>query len=142
MIAHLGVLIFSLLLVNFQATTAAVAEEIGKLQKDGIVNVTAGDAHRLILLKPEMIILDIRTAAEFKLGHIKGAKNIDFYARNFKDLIAKLDPEKVYLVHCRSGNRSTKAMPTLQSGGLRHIVHMNKGFKAWKDRGLQVVQNQ
>ncbi|MEH6475965.1 MAG: rhodanese-like domain-containing protein [Sneathiella sp.] len=142
MIARLIVLIFSLFFINFQTISTTVAEEIGKVQKNSVLNVTASDAHKLISLKPEMIILDIRTSVEFKLGHIKGAKNIDFYAPNFKDLIAELDPEKVYLVHCRSGNRSTKAMPTLQSAGLHHIVHMNKGFKAWKSQGLQVVRNQ
>lgn len=142
MIARLIVLIFSLFFISFQTTSTTVAEETGKMQKNSFINVTAGDAHRLILLRPEMIVLDIRTAAEFKQEHIKGAKNIDFYARNFKELIAKLDPDKVYLVHCRSGNRSTKAMSTLQSAGLRHIIHMNKGLKAWKAQGLQVVRNQ
>jgi len=138
MIARLTVL--ALLLFCIPLALSAAAGEIGVLQKSGIRHVTATEADRLISLKSEMIILDIRTASEFSQGHIQGAINIDFYARNFKDLMAKLDPTKEYLVYCRSGRRSTSALPTLQSAGLRRLIHMNKGLKTWKSPGLKLVQ--
>ena len=49
------------------------------------------------------IILDVRSAEEYAMGHIKGAVNIDVNAADFREKVAKLDKESTYLVHCASG---------------------------------------
>src|SRR5258708_2676765 len=40
------------------------------------------------------VVLDVRTAKEFAAGHVPGALNIDWHARDFADQVAKLDKSK------------------------------------------------
>ena len=56
------------------AQTAAPAQAPAVAVK----NVSAEDAEKLLKEKKEIVVLDLRTEAEFKGGHIAGAKNIDF----------------------------------------------------------------
>lgn len=61
----------------------------------------------------EVIILDVRTAAEFSTGHIRGALLIpnETISTKMPDLLPELDAE--ILVYCRSGNRSAQAAKKL-----------------------------
>lgn len=87
-------------------------------------------------LSGDVIVLDIRTPTEFAEGHIEGALNIDFNADDFADNIEKLDKSKEYLVHCRSGGRSGRSLPTFESLGFEKILHLDGGMLAWVEAGL------
>lgn len=43
---------------------------------------------------PNVVILDVRTDEEVAQGKIENSIQIDFYSEDFKDQLAKLDPEK------------------------------------------------
>lgn len=84
------------------------------------------------------IILDVRTAKEFKAGHIPGAKLVDFNAADFDANISRLDRSRTYLVHCAAGVRSAKACKKLESLGFTNIIHLPAGFQGWKQAGKAV----
>ncbi len=83
-----------------------------------------------------MVVLDVRTADEFKAGHIAGAKNVDFFDDNFTKEVAKLDPATPILVHCAGGGRSGQSLPMLKD--LKTVYHLKDGFKAWEKAGKPV----
>lgn len=89
---------------------------------------------------PEVRVLDIRTPAEFAEGHLKGAANIDFYARTFEAELERLDRETTYLVYCRTGNRSSQALTTLERLGFTRIWHLADGIVGWERAGLPLVR--
>ncbi len=64
-----------------------------------VENVDAASAAELIAGNDEVVILDIRTPAEFQRGHLKGAVNIDYRAEDYAEKLGELDKEKTYLVH-------------------------------------------
>lgn len=74
------------------------------------------------------LLLDVRTAAEFKSGHIEGAVNIpvDSLARRLDEVPA----ERSIVVYCRSGNRSQRAIHVLEHAG-RGPVHDLGSINAW-----------
>jgi len=80
----------------------------------------------------EVIIVDVRTPAEFADGHIPGAVNIDVEDATFPDKIARLDPAVDYAVYCRSGNRSRAAIDFMTHAGVTHTVGLEGGIGAWK----------
>ncbi len=80
---------------------------------------------------PDFFILDIRTPKEYKSGHLKKAVLIDYYSESFKKKLAKLDKKKIYLVYCRSANRSTKALPVLEKLKFQNVFNMGSGIKGW-----------
>ena len=103
-----------------------------------VKNVSAEEAEKLLKEKKDVLVIDLRTEAEFKNGHIAGAKNIDFLDGEFARKIGELDKDKTYLVHCAGGNRSTRSLDVFKSQKFSSILHLNEGFKAWVAAGKPV----
>ena len=88
----------------------------------------------------DFIILDIRTPGEYQSGHIKNSIMIDFYSKTFAEEVDRLDKGKTYLIHCRSGNRSTRSMGLFRKLKFQKIYHLSSGINGWKSEGLPVVK--
>lgn len=88
----------------------------------------------------DFIILDVRTPTEFANGHIANAININYNDQTtFYSLIDALDHNKMYLLHCASGGRSTPTFASMQAKHFREVYHMNNGFNAWLTAGYPYV---
>tara|TARA_B100001093_G_scaffold74685_1_gene65427 strand:- start:198 stop:635 length:438 start_codon:yes stop_codon:yes gene_type:complete len=94
-------------------------------------NIKAIEATKMIEKNPDMMVLDIRTPEEFASGHIPASINIDYKAENFESELKKLDRSKSYLMHCRSGRRSTAALDIFSKLGFDHIIHIDDGILGW-----------
>lgn len=103
-----------------------------------VTNVTAEKAMDLIKSTEGLVVLDVRTPAEFAEGHIAGAINVDFRGEAFEEEVAKLDPKKPYVLHCRSGSRSASALSQMEPMGFKKIYHLDTGFLGWQEAGLPV----
>ncbi len=99
------------------------------------VNLTAAAAKELLATDAEkkITVLDVRTPDEFKEGHIAGAKLVDFKAGDFDAKLAELDRDKTYLVHCRSGRRSSSAFAKMKELGFTSVYHLDGGILAWEE---------
>ena len=53
-----------------------------------------------------------------------------------KSRTAELDREKLLVVHCKGGYRSSIATSMLRRAGFRDIANLIGGFDAWKAVGL------
>jgi rhodanese-related sulfurtransferase len=102
------------------------------------VEVDAVAAAAMMKEAPEIVVIDVRTPEEFAAGHIKGAKNIDFTAGDFKAKLSELDRGVTYLMHCQSGGRSGNAMPVFEELKFESVIHLNTGFLDWADSGQPV----
>lgn len=91
-----------------------------------------------LLESPNVVLLDVRTAAEYAEGHIEGAVNID---QGQSDFMAKakaaLSVDKKIAVYCRSGRRSANAAGRLAAEGYQ-CVNLEGGIQAWKAAGKPV----
>ncbi len=103
-----------------------------------VKNVSIDEAENLLKEKKDIVVLDVRTADEFKAGHIVGAKNIDIMADDFAKEVAALEKGKTYLIHCAAGGRSGRACKVPEVLQLGTVYHMNEGFKAWEKAGKPV----
>lgn len=95
-------------------------------------NVSIEEAHELIKNNEDIIILDVRTAEEFKSGHIPNAINISYSILPVRVHELEKYKDKMVLVHCQSGGRSVSAVSTLEKNQFTKIYHMSRGFGAWK----------
>jgi len=89
--------------------------------------------------EPGVIVLDVRTAAEFAEGHLENAINIDVEGVQFDAGIAQLDKTKTYAVYCRSGRRSGNAVEKMSSAGFTSLFNLNAGIIDWQNQGFPVV---
>ena len=83
--------------------------------------------------KEKVAIIDVRRASEYNSEHIENAINapLDYLT----DSISKLDKQKTYYVHCRSGYRSMVFASILRAKGYKHLVDINGGMEAIKKNG-------
>ena len=74
------------------------------------------------LVKQGAMIIDVRSPAEYKGGHIKGSVNIplDELPKKIADLQEKQQP---VITVCRSGNRSNIGMNFLHQQGLKEVYN-------------------
>jgi|TARA_B110000495_G_C22927258_1_gene541960 phage shock protein E len=79
------------------------------------------------------IILDVRTPKEYTEGHVNGSVNINYFDKNFKDQVGKLDRTKPVYVYCHSGGRSSNAMTVMKSKGFVTVYNLTGGYSAWKN---------
>ena len=113
---------------------------LGPSMPAGYVSMSAVQAQTALTRTREAHILDIRTPAESAEGHIENAVNLDFYNRDFKTDLGKLDKNALYFVYCRSGNRSSQALALFNKLGFTRIWHLTDGINDWKREGLPLVR--
>ncbi|WP_374288928.1 rhodanese-like domain-containing protein [Desulfovibrio desulfuricans] len=100
-------------------------------------DISVKEAAELLQNPPQgLTIVDVRTPAEFREGHLAGAVNMDFFGASFDSQILALPKDKPILLYCRSGNRSAGAYDAMEKEGITNILHMNQGITAWQQAGL------
>ncbi|UCH57387.1 MAG: rhodanese-like domain-containing protein [Candidatus Bathyarchaeota archaeon] len=104
----------------------------------GYGDITVEEAVRLIAENPGLVILDVRTEAEFKEGHIEGAINIP--VEELQGRLVEINPVDEFLVYCRTGNRSATAVGILEQNGYSRLYHMEGGIVAWTGAGYPTVK--
>ena len=121
-------------------TAAETTVADGAAEISGISTISVEAAAAITDNPPDdLVVLDVRTPEEFAEGHLEGAVLIDFYAADFAEQLAALDPDVPYLVYCRSGNRSGQAMGVMEELGFTSAADIDGGIVAWVDAGLPVT---
>ena len=105
----------------------------------GTVSLLSAEQFAQAAELPGVVLLDVRTPAEFASGHIESAVNIDLNAPDFTARIAELDPSVTYAVYCRSGNRSATATSYLLQQNFAPPYELDGGIVAWQSASLPVV---
>ncbi len=97
-------------------------------------------ATRLMNNHDDVLIIDIRTTADFKKGHIKGAKNMPLsdFAKGVDGLSG--DKDKPVLVYCNSGNTVTRAIKLLKNAGFEQVNNLDGGIAAWKEANMPLAK--
>ncbi len=78
---------------------------------------------------PGAVLLDVRTAQEYREGHIPGSKNIPLQAIDRVTSVAG-NKDTALFVYCHSGARSRQASGILQSMGYTNVTNIG-GIAAW-----------
>ena len=134
----LTVAIFSIIYLTSCGETTAKNTTNTKQTSETIGVVTHVDAvsFKDLVSKNAGELIDVRTPREHQSGAIAGTTyNTDVSNRNFKAEIGKLDKDKTYLVYCRSGARSGRAVKIMESMGFKHLYNLKGGYMGWKKAG-------
>lgn len=99
-----------------------------------IVNVVKAERLDGFLMKnTDIILLDVRTDAEWNVGHIEGAIHIDVGALP-KALAQLPDKNKAIMAYCASGNRSIQALELLYKNGYLNLWNVEGGINAYRGK--------
>ncbi|HTU67153.1 MAG TPA: rhodanese-like domain-containing protein [Steroidobacteraceae bacterium] len=82
--------------------------------------------------QPAVVVLDVRTPAEFAAGHVPGARNVshDQIAERLGELGPLRDQEVV--LYCRSGRRVALAEDVLRKAGFTKLRHLDGDWLDWE----------
>ena len=90
--------------------------------------VEIGPAQALERQAAGHLLLDVRTTAEWRAGHVPGARHAPL-ARLIDDTL-KIDRDTRLVVYCQTGTRARVAGTVLRRVGFTHIANLAGGFAA------------
>lgn len=110
---------------NGKKATKMIVEQL-KPQEYQSRFVSGGQPHTLV---------DVRTADEFREGHIPGAVNIELDALPRR--LAEIPKDRPAVFYCRSGRRSEMAANFAAQAGYGRVANLG-GIMDWQRQGLPV----
>ena len=85
----------------------------------------------------QLELIDIRTPAEVARGVLPNAKTLPMHLIPLK-LSHFTDPDKEYIIYCRTGSRSAQACMFLNQQGIDNVYNLRGGIMSWARHGLNV----
>ena len=122
------------------------------LVEEALKNIETLEAKKVQILQKEekCVLIDIRDVRElWKEGTIKNSKHIprgmlefwlDPKSSYYKQ--GKFDEQKMMVLFCALGFRSALAVKTLVDMGFKNVAHVNGGFDALKNAGLEIIEKE
>ena len=80
--------------------------------------------------KNDILVLDVREAGEVAAGAMENSIRIPL--GQLAGRTSELNPNKLLVVHCKGGYRSSIATSILRRAGFHDIANLTGGFDAWK----------
>ena len=128
--------IFPLLFVLLLCVSACATAEKNATAPGGnkaYTQISQDVAKDMILKDNRLVIVDVRTKAEYEGGHIPGAVLIPNESITDKKPELLPDMNQVILVYCRSGNRSKQAAQKLANMGYKKVYEFG-GINTWNGK--------
>ena len=132
-----------ILLVSACAQEAAPPEDT--TATNVIIEIPAVELFNRIETNTAPLIIDVRSADEFSVGHLPGALNVahsefvEYPAESVALLPTARDAEIV--VHCVSGKRAGIAIEIITSAGYTNVGHLIGDFSGWEAAGYPIEQD-
>ena len=77
-------------------------------------------------------LIDVREPHEFQICRIPGSTLIPL--GDLPKRLNELDLSAEYVMHCKMGGRSAKAVELMKQSGFRNVINMTGGITAWSDK--------
>ena len=116
------------------------AHDLVALAKSSINEVALANA--LQAIQEADVLLDVREADEYAIGHIPGAVHIsrgmlEFKLSNDPNLSAR---DLKIVLYCKNSGRAALASKSLHDMGYMHIQSIAGGFDAWAEAGNPIAK--
>jgi rhodanese-related sulfurtransferase len=100
--------------------------------------IDVASARSLMAINPDVLVVDVRTAAEFDSAHIDGAINLplDQVDAHLRRIVA--DAGGTMLLICQSGGRAARAGSALAGAGLSDVAVLSGGMNSCIAAGAPV----
>jgi adenylyltransferase/sulfurtransferase len=96
---------------------------------ESVEEIGAGELKRRLDAGEPLEILDVREPHEWAICRIPGARLVPL--GSLAERMHELDSARTYVLQCRSGVRSAKAVGVLRQAGFRRLLNLRGGVLAW-----------
>jgi hydroxyacylglutathione hydrolase len=83
-------------------------------------------------------VLDVRQDAEWRAGHLAGARHAE--GGRLSNVGLSFPEDEPLVVHCGHADRSTVAISLLEQRGYHHLTLLYGGMSAWQSAGYPVTR--
>jgi rhodanese-related sulfurtransferase len=114
----------ALVVVAFAIASMALASEPQRVEPKAV-------NERIAWSDRSLVLLDVRTPAEYTEGHLPGAINIPH--TELASRVAELSDarDRDIVVYCRSGTRAEQALGVLKDAGFSRLFHLDGDYQRW-----------
>ncbi len=91
--------------------------------------ITATELKQRLDAGEDLPIIDVREPHEWAICRIEGAKLVPL--ASLSERLHEFDSSRTYVMQCRSGVRSAKAISQLRKAGFRRLLNLKGGVLAW-----------
>ena len=101
----------------------------GGAEQDGVPEIDVQELARRLENGSKTVLIDVREPFEHEINRIEQARLIPL--AELPDRLADLSPADSYVIHCKMGGRSAKAVELMRSRGFADVVNLAGGIDAW-----------
>ncbi len=120
-------------IIGYVPSTVEFTDQGGQLDTVPVINI---DTFKSLLDEPNVQVIDLRNATEFKSGHIKGADHV--FVGTLMDNLDKVSKDKKVVIHCQGGDRATIGYSLLASAGYTNVLNYSASMNEWMALGNAV----
>ncbi|MFN5375546.1 MAG: MBL fold metallo-hydrolase [Chitinophagaceae bacterium] len=123
-------------IMGYVSSTDAYVQAGGKLDTVPVIDI---NTFKEVMQEPNVQIVDLRGATEYKSGHIKNADHV-FVGTILKNL-DKVSKDKKVVIHCQGGDRATIGYSLLAREGYTNVLNYSASMNEWLALGNPVEHN-
>ena len=113
-------------IIGYVPSTVEFTDQGGQLDTVPVIDI---DTFKSLLDEPNVQVIDLRNATEFKSGHIKGADHV--FVGTLMDNLDKVSKDKKVVIHCQGGDRATIGYSLLASAGYTNVLNYSASMNEW-----------
>ncbi len=98
----------------------------------GSGEISAEELYRRRRGKDSVTVIDVRERGERELGYITDSLWIPL--SDVAGRLAEMDVNQEFVVYCKAGARSAKAVKIMRDAGFEHVWNLSGGILAWAER--------
>jgi len=119
-------------LIDYEQFCGLRGQETKPVPTPASEEITVDELQVLLLSAAKPIVLDVRNPEEAQICCIPGTTLLPL--PELPQRFRELDKDREYLVHCKSGMRSAKAIAFLKQQGFTKLRNVKGGILAWAER--------
>ena len=96
---------------------------------EAIEEISASELKRRLDKGEALEVIDVRDPHEWDIVRIPGTRLVPL--GSLSEHLHEFDSSKTYVMHCKSGVRSAKAIAQLRRAGFRRLLNLRGGVLAW-----------
>lgn len=105
-----------------------------------VVSCKPKDLLKVMIGDMDLLLIDVRSPAEYKSGYIQGAVNIPMDQFESKIDSLKKNSDRNIVVVCKNGVRSMQACGLMKAKQFKYVFYLRGGIDGWVAENHQLVR--
>ena len=121
-------------ILGYVPSTEEYAKEGGRLETVPVIGI---DELKAMMSEPDVQLVDLRGASEYKSGHIQGAEHV--FVGTLPANMDKVKKDGKVVIFCQGGDRATIGYSLLAREGYSNVYNYSASMNEWVNKGNPVV---